>query len=206
MRVNRRLGAVAWIAATVLSVAASTAAVAAVREQVTDGPALVSLAALRRAAEAESASPRLDASPEETSRASIPSPTTSTTEAPATTRPDVEAVPDTIVETTTTTTTVENSASPTTTVDDGDRDRGWGGRDDDGTDENSRDFRGGSVTFRYDGEQLQLVEATTKDDYDYEIERQSDRELVLRFSNGDRRSTLVVATVVNGRVQIRVVG
>lgn len=204
---NNKLGVVAWIAATVLSVAASTAAVASVREQVTDSPELVSLAALRRAVAIDpsnTTSPQLEALPDEpaviTALESATTVATSTT-----TRPEVVAVPETIVETTTTSTPPTTQPPETATAKDGDDGRDHNrGRGNDEPREESRDFHGGSVTVAWDGDQLELVDAVTEDGYQYVVEGQSDREISLRFFRDDRRPTSVLATFNNGGLQIRV--
>lgn len=184
MYVSRRIGVIAWIAATILSVAASTAAVAAVRAQVTDRPDIVSLATLRRATSTTTAE-------------AVPAPTfviddmpTTTTTAPSTTsttrRPAIVATPGTTVETTST--TAPPRSEPSVPV---------GGVE-------TRTFRGGTVIVSYDGATLTLVEAIPEEGYELSIEEQNDRIIAIRFVR-EGRSSGYVAQIVNGRLQIRVI-
>ncbi len=188
MFVSRRIGVIAWIAATILSVAASTAAVAAVRAQVTDRPDVVSLATLRRA----TSTTTVAALPVEAGARTAPSDQTGSTtvttvsEPSTTTRPAIVATPGTTVETTTTTTIApESDPAPVS------------------ADVETRTFRGGSVTVRLDDGVLILVSAIPDEGYRLSIEEQSDGIIALRFVR-EGRSSGYVAQIVDGRLQIRV--
>ena len=187
MNVSRRLGLVAWLGATVLSVVVSTAAVESVRAQVTERPAVVSLATLRRATSTTTIPASL---PAQAQPARPPSSTTSTTAvATTTTRASVEATPATTVEATAPTATAPPATDPAP--------------DEDGSVTETRTFRGGSVTISFDGESLTLVDATPDDGFELIVEQQQDQRIVLRFVSEGRSSGLV-AQVARGGLQIRV--
>jgi hypothetical protein len=187
MNVSRRLGLAAWLGATVLSVVVSTAAVESVRAQVTERPAVVSLATLRRAT---STTTNPGSIPTQAQPARPPSTTTSTTvaETPTTTRASVDVTPATTVETTAPPVTSPRATDPAP--------------DDDGSVTETRTFRGGSVTISFDGESLTLVEAVPDEGFEL-IEQQQPQRIVVRFVS-DGRSSGLVAQVTRDGLQIRV--
>lgn len=179
--VTRRLAVMAWIAATALSVAVSTAAVASVRAQVTERPDVVSIAALRRAT--TTTQPQPVAAPTTTTSAA------SAIEATTTTRPSVEATP---------ATTVETVPPPTT------RPRSDSTQSDPGsTRTETRTFRGGTVTISFDGVSLTLLSAEPEDGYALSVEEETGRRITVRFVD-EGRSTAFVARIVRDGLSIRV--
>lgn len=194
---TRRLGVLAWVAATVLSVAVSTAAVARVRAQVTERPAVVSIATLRRA----TTTTIPQALPEIRSTLPREAPSTTTTTPPdttTTTRASVEATPATTVETLPPAPTNPPATDPPRDEDD------RGGDDPGGQPATeTRTFRGGTVTVSYDGSSLTLVTATPEEGYELEIEEQSSERIVVRFVD-EGRSSALVAQIIRGRLQMRV--
>jgi hypothetical protein len=188
MNVSRRLGMAAWVAATVLSVMVSTAAVESVRAQVTERPAVVSLATLRQATSTTSTAP---SSPAQAQPARPPSTTTSTTvvETTTTTRASVEATPATTVETTAPPATSPPATAPP--------------REESEPVTETRTFRGGSVTISFDGDSIQLLEATTDEGFELSVEQQQAQRIVVRFV-ADGRSSGLVAQVTREGLQIRV--
>lgn len=193
---TRRLGVMAWVVATVVSVAVSTAAVARVRAQVTERPAVVSIATLRRTTTTTVA----QALPESrsTSPRDVPSTTTPVPDSTTTTRASVEATPATTVET-----LPPPATDPPATEPPGDDEPG---SDDDRGGQpttQTRTFRGGSVTVSYDGSSLTLVSATPEEGYELQVEEQSPERIVVRFVD-EGRSSALVAQIVRGRLQMRV--
>jgi hypothetical protein len=83
---NRSLGVVAWTAATLFSVLVSTAAVEAVRDQVTERPQVVSLASLRRATSTTMSLAASTSAPPSTISTTVPA-TPATSAAPSSTFP-----------------------------------------------------------------------------------------------------------------------
>jgi hypothetical protein len=192
MGVSRRLAVIAWLSATILSVAVSTAAVEAVRAQVTERPDVVSLATLRRATTTtttlQAPNPRTQA------ETAAPSTTTTAPETTTTTRPSVEATPATTVETippppqaaTPPTTAPSNQPPP-----------------DDGPDTETRTFRGGTVTVAYDGDSISVVQAIPDEGFELAVEQQGSDRLVVRFV-AEGRSSALVAEVTRDGLRIRV--
>jgi hypothetical protein len=187
MNVSRRLGLAAWVAATVLSVMVSTAAVESVRAQVTERPAVVSIATLRQAT---STTTTVQPVPAQAQPARPASTTTSTTmvDVTTTTRASVEATPATTVETTAPPATSPPATAPP--------------RNDESVTE-TRTFRGGSVTISFDGESLQLIEANPDDGFELAVEQQQRQRIVVRFV-AEGRSSGLVAQVTRDGLQIRV--
>jgi hypothetical protein len=196
---TRRLAVLAWVAATVVSVAVSTAAVARVRAQVTERPAVVSIATLRRATTttiAQALSETRSTLPRD-----VPSTTTVVADTTTTTRASVEATPATTVET-----LPPPATDPPATQPPPDDDDDRGGEDDDRSGQpatETRTFRGGTVTVSYDGSALTLVSATPEDGYELDVEEQSAERIVVRFFD-EGRSSVLVAQIVRGRLQMRV--
>lgn len=187
MHVGRRLGVMAWLLATALSVGVSTAAVEAVRAQVTDRPDVVSLATLRRAT--STTTTPVDAVPQRLPIAAPPPMSTTTTTPPSTTgstRPPATATPATEVELAT-----QPSNPPTTSAETG-------------AGVETRELEGGTVTISFDGETLTLVEAVPAEGYEVKIFEERPRRVALRFSSGRGKSVGYLAQVVNGHLRIRV--
>ena len=193
--VSRRLGLAAWVGATVLSVMVSTAAVESVRAQVTERPAVVSLATLRQATSTTSTVPPI---PAQAQPARPPSTTTSTTvvDTTTTTRASVEATPATTVETTAPPATSPPATNPPRNDDDDDD-------NDNETETETRTFRGGSVTISFDGESLGLVQAVPDEGFELVVEQQQAQRIVVRFV-ADGRSSGLIAQVTRDGLQIRV--
>ncbi len=188
MNVSRRLGLAAWVGATVVSVVVSTAAVESVRAQVTERPAVVSLATLRRATSTTTVPTQM---PPQAQPARSPSTTTSTTTVveTTTTRASVGATPATTVETTAPPATSPPATTPP--------------RDENEAVTETRTFRGGSVTISFDGDSLSLVEAVPEEGFELAVEQQQAQRIVVRFV-ADGRSSGLVAQVTRQGLQIRV--
>jgi hypothetical protein len=184
---SRGVGVLAWVVATILSVAASTAAVATVRDQVTDGPNVVSLATLRRAAATTTTVVASDADLVRETVATAPS-TTTTTSTPPTTRPSPSATPGTTVEVIPPTAPEPVDGSTSEEPSEGDV--------------ITRTLRGGTVSISFDGQSIRLVDAIAEDPYVVSVETETDRRIVVRFVL-DGRSSALTAEVLEGELRIK---
>jgi hypothetical protein len=188
MNMARPIGVIAWVGATIVSVGVSTAAVDAVRAQVTQRPSVVSVATLRSAtstttivslvSEVQAADP------------TTPPPSSGSTaiDTTTTTRAWVEATPATIVEPAPLPATSPDPTPPS---------------DDEAADTETRRFRGGTVTLSFDGDTIELIEAVPEEGYEVSIESQRSDRLVVRFVD-EGRSSALVAQVVDDRLHIRI--